>query len=204
MPWWDQQWSWKTIFLKSDSFFKIWHSATVYFCWRGGRLQHRASSKELKRKKWDWGTTSHLVVHHNQCLAWTIFGHWSLQHHAGPAVLLSQHCALGRDRIWLKLWIRYGRFELLIIWMCHWLAGWLSCFHLLVMGCNLYDKQFCYFECASVWEWRMQQTQQVVLPSITYMGSDVWLMGSPYCLLSSLQHCDSSVLNDFTSLQRNS
>lgn len=81
-------------------------------------LEQWASSKELKRKKWDWGTTSHLVVNHNQRLAWTIFGHWSLQHHAGPTVLLSQHCNLGRDRMWLKLWIWCGSFELLIIFWC--------------------------------------------------------------------------------------
>lgn len=36
------------------------------------------------KKKWDWETTRHLVVHRNQCLAWTTFVPRSLQLHAGP------------------------------------------------------------------------------------------------------------------------
>lgn len=44
------------------------------------------------RNEFDTGTPSHLVADHNQCLARTTFGHWSLEHHAGPAVPLSKHC----------------------------------------------------------------------------------------------------------------
>lgn len=70
----------------------------------------------LKGKKWDWGTTSHLVVNHNQCLAWTIFGHWSLQHHAGPAVLLSKHCAWqGQNATGGHMWVWTRGFDMEVL-----------------------------------------------------------------------------------------
>lgn len=82
----------KNTFL-SNFFFKIWQRTTVYFCSRGATPCIKpAACKGLKGKKCDRGTPSHLVVDHNQCLAWTVFGHWSLQHHAGPTVPLSKHC----------------------------------------------------------------------------------------------------------------
>lgn len=58
----------KAVFL-SNSFFKIWRRATVCFCWRGGRRAACKGWREEEEKKRDWGTTSHLVVSHNQCLS---------------------------------------------------------------------------------------------------------------------------------------
>lgn len=109
---------------------------------------HQTSSMQRgcggkKKKKCDRGTPSHLVVDRNQCLAWTIFGHWSLQHHAGPAVLLSKHCAWQRLCITECDWRK--RVELMWrLWPLNWLFWWATALHhdCLLSASGLYEKPF--------------------------------------------------------------
>lgn len=75
---------------------------------------HQRLRARVRERKTHKGTLGHFVVDHNQRLAWTVFGHWSLQHHAGPAVLLSKHCA------WRELCTITRDWEMCMSWkMCY-------------------------------------------------------------------------------------
>lgn len=75
-------WSWKpfSFFLKSAFLQNLTqcHSLFLLERWTVRSMQR------LQRAKGQRGTTSHLVVGHKRCLAWTASGHRSLQHRAAP------------------------------------------------------------------------------------------------------------------------